>query len=307
MNRKLSSYIIQLTQDACLKSFWYKRALKSFLRRHHVSDNALASLAGESKRDFLYRLFDQLVATKENKGHAVILEMARDLAAQTAFPDLKNVEDSSQRIADAKEAVHLLAVEVRKVDTKLEDERERRERQRRAAELRQKAIQACETLETLKARFERNIAPMLGTQEGGYAFQKWFYDLVDYFELDCRRPYKDPDGRQVDGAITVEGTTYLVELKFQSGQADATDVDSLKAKVEAKADNTMGIMLAISGYSSVAKKGASGRRSMLLLLDHEHLYQVLGDVLRLEDVILRVQRHASQTGEAYLAVADFGK
>ena len=307
MNRKLSSYIIQLTQDACLKSFWYKRALKSFLRRHHVSDNALASLAGESKRDFLYRLFDQLVATKDNKGHAVILEMARDLAAQTAFPDLKNVEDSSQRIADAKEAVHLLAVEVKKVDAQLENEKEQRERQKRAAERRQQAIRESETLQTLKTKFESEIAPRLGTQEGGYAFQKWFYDLVDYFEIECRRPYVDPDGRQVDGAVTVDGTTFLVELKFEASQAGVTDVDSLKAKVDAKADNTMGIMLAMSGYSSVAKKGASGRRSTLLLLDHGHLYHVLGGVMRLEELVMRVKRHAAQTGQAYLAVADFGK
>ena len=53
MNRKLAPYIIQLTQDACLKSFWYKRALKSFLRRNHIHENALAALEGETKRDFL--------------------------------------------------------------------------------------------------------------------------------------------------------------------------------------------------------------------------------------------------------------
>ncbi len=306
MNRKLSSYIIQLTQDACLKSFWYKRALKSFLRQHHISENALSALASETKRDFLYRLFDLLVERKDNNGHALILEMAQDLASRRAFPDLKNVEDSDSKIADAKEAVRVLVGEVQKLDAQLKDETTRDERRTHAAERRRKSIRSAETLDSLKTRFEQQVTPLLGTQNGGYAFEKWFYELVDFFEIDCRRPYHDPDGRQIDGAITLDGTTFLVELKFQRDQAVATDVDSLKAKVDAKADNTMGIMLAISGYSSVAKQGASGRRSTLLLMDHEHLYHVLGGVMRLDELILRVKRHASQTGKAHLPVSDFG-
>jgi hypothetical protein len=66
--------------------------------------------------------------------------------------------------------------------------------------------------------------------EGGYDFQDWFYD----------------------GSLTLDGTTHLNELKFAVAQADATDIDSLRAKVDDKADNTMGIMISMSGYSSVA-------------------------------------------------------
>jgi hypothetical protein len=222
------------------------------------------------------------------------------------FPDLQSVEDSDRKIAEAKEAVRVLSGEIRKLDAQLKDETARHERRTQASERRQETIRLAETLTSLKNRFEQEITPLWGTQKGGYAFEKWFYELVDFFEIDCRRPYSDPDGRQIDGAITLDGTTFLVELKFQRGQADAPDVDSLKAKVEAKADNTMGIMLAVSGYSSVAKRGASGRRSTLLLLDHEHLYNVLEGVTLLGELILRVKRHAAQTGQAYLAVSDFG-
>ena len=113
-------------------------------------------------------------------------------------------------------------------------------------------------------------------------------------------------GRQIDGSITVGGTTYLVELKFTATQADAPDVDSLLAKVRSKADNTMGIMVSMSGYSSVAIDAASGPRSLLLLLDHRHLYLVLQGIEKFDDVIQRLSRHASQTGRAYLSPDDFG-
>jgi hypothetical protein len=60
------------------------------------------------------------------------------------------------------------------------------------------------------------------------------------------RPYTH-EGRQIDGSLTHAGTTYLVELKFTAEQAGATDIDSFLKKVNDKADNTMGIMISISG------------------------------------------------------------
>ena len=67
----------------------------------------------------------------------------------------------------------------------------------------------------------------------------------------------------------------------------------------------MGIMVSISGYSSVAKQEASGGRTPLLLADHSHLYLVLSGVMDFSDVIEKIRRHSSQTGEAYVAPADF--
>lgn len=96
-----------------------------------------------------------------------------------------------------------------------------------------------------------------------------------------------------------------MELKFTGTQADATDIDSLRAKVDDKADNTMGIMVSISAYSAVAVAGASGRQSKLLILDAAHLYFFLSGSLGFGEIISRVRRHASQTGEAYLPASKF--
>jgi hypothetical protein len=96
----------------------------------------------------------------------------------------------------------------------------------------------------------------------------------------------------------------LVELKFTAEQASATDIDSFHKKVATKADNTMGIMVSISGYSSVAHQEASGERTPLLL-DSGHIYLILDGIMGLGDVVERVRRHASQTGEAYLSASEF--
>jgi hypothetical protein len=70
---------------------------------------------------------------------------------------------------------------------------DRRERPTRLA--------AQQSLEKLQAELNA-LTPKIGTQEGGYAFEKWFYDLAIFFELDARRGYK-AGGRQIDGALTI--------------------------------------------------------------------------------------------------------
>jgi len=67
----------------------------------------------------------------------------------------------------------------------------------------------------------------------------------------------------------------------------------------------MGVMISISGYSSVAIQEASGDRTPLLLFGHDHLYLVLSGIMGLGEVVERLRRHASQTGEAYLSTNDF--
>lgn len=123
-------------------------------------------------------------------------------------------------------------------------------------------------------------------------------------EIAARRPFV-VDGWQIDGSITIGDTTYLLECKFTTNQSGAPNIDVFRAKVESKADNAMGIFVSVSGFSSVAIKGASGKKTRLLLLDHSHHYRVLEGVTSFRDVIERIRRHASQTGHAYFPVASF--
>ena len=299
----LPPHFIDLVQDALLKSFWKKQSLRNFLRRSHISETFLSQLSdSEMKRDWLDRLFPKLEATE--KGQALIQQMARSLADQTSFPDLTNWEDSSEKIRVAKEAVNALKIYLARKDSDMDEEREIANRRRASEERRQQAIRSKTDLATLKSRLD-SLCQHLGTQQGGYSFQDWFYDLMDFFEVDNRRPYV-VDGRQIDGAITIDGTTYLVELKFTVPQSDATDIDSLLAKVNAKADNTMGVMVSMSSFSSVALNEASFSKSPLLLLDHSHLYMVLAEIISFPDAVRRIKRHSSQEGKAFLATTEFG-
>lgn len=302
MAAKITPRLIELTYEAALKSYWRKNALRKFLRASYVSESFLAAWAeAESKRDLLDRMF--LTLQKTDKGKAVIYQMARNLSEQRTFPDLRNWEDSDQKIQDAHKAVQELKHYLREQDEEITSERDRAEAQQRAREEREKIQRSL----TDKAKLQQELDAMhikIGTQDGGYEFEDWFYRMLDYCEITNRRPYKT-GGRQIDGSMTLDGTTYLVELKFQKDQAGAPDVDSLKAKVSKMADNTMGVMLTMSGYSSVAISDASGNKTTILLLEASHLYLFLSGSMGFDDILSRVRRHASQTGEAFLPVNKF--
>jgi len=303
MADKLPSYFIDLVSDAALKSFWTRRALYQFLRRCHVSEQFLATWSpDETKRDFLYRLFP--VLEKGDKGKSVIKLMATSLSEQETFPDLERWEDAAEKQRAASLSVEALRAYLQKQKEEVVNLREQAEARKRVQDVRLENIRRQNDLSKLSQRLNE-LSKNIGSSAAGYAFQDWFYDLMDFYEIVSRRPYVI-EGRQIDGSVTVEGTTYLVELKFTAEQAGAPDIDTFFKKVHGKADNTMRLMISMSGYSSVAIQEASGPKSPLLLLDYNHIYVMLSGAFSFVEIVNRIRRHASQTSQAYLPPANFG-
>ena len=299
----VTPHVVQLTFEAALLSFWRTAALRTFLRECHVSESHLATWASdETKRGFLTRTFTALQRTE--RGKIVLAKMAVSLMEQSSFPDLRNWEDSNSKIAAAKQAVGELKTCIVKQREKIVSDREIEAAKEKARTERAAVQRSRLSLEKLTGRLS-DLSPKMGTAPGGYEFQEWFYDLLSYFEIENRRPYVT-SGRQIDGSVTLDGTTYLIELKFTSSQAGAPDIDVFRSKIESKADNTMGIFVSMAGYSSTAIQEASGRKTTILLLDASHIYLALTSGMSLLDIIRRVRRHASQTGESLLPVAAFG-
>lgn len=304
MTKKLSGSFVNLVYEAALKSFWRRKTLWRFLRQQGIAESFLATWnESESKRDFLDRLFMKLPEIAG--GQKLIRNMAQDLSAQESFPDLLGWENTPQLLQDARAAVASLRAALARLNEEVVSEHDRQEAQARLRKLHEETARSRSNLESLDARL-KELAQSLGTQQAGYDFQDWFYDLAAHFEVIHRKPYVTA-GRQIDGSLTVSGTTYLVETKFTRDQATAEDIDSFFKKVTDKADNTMGVMISISGYSSVAIAEASKPKTPLLLLDHGHLYFVLGGVATLPEVIERIRRHASQTSDSYLHISQLSQ
>ncbi len=242
MKIRLTPYYIGLVYEACLKSFWRKNALSKFLRQCGVAERFIATWGPEeTKRGFLDRLFVEL--PKTDRGREELLRIALYLMEQRTFPDLANWEDSSQKIKDAHDSVSKLSTYHARQQDEIQSD-EARQKPRADFQKRQEEVsRSQQTLQRLNEELN-DLGKRLGEQRAGYDFQDWFYRLLDFSETANRKPYVH-EGRQIDGSVTLAGTTYLVELKFTSSKADATDIDTFFKKVTSKADNTMGIMVSI--------------------------------------------------------------
>lgn len=302
MKSRLTPYYLELIYDACLKSFWRKSTLGKFLRQCGISESFLSTWGSdETKREFLDRLFGWLLKT--DNGRLALARISKNVMEQRSFPDLENWEDSELKIKNAHDAVSKLRIYHNEQEVEIESDETKRKSREKFYKRQEEINRSQKNIQTLSEALN-DLGHRIGTPEAGYAFQDWFYDLLDFSEITNRRPYNS-NGRQIDGSLTVSGTTYLIELKFTTGQAASTDIDSFYKKVITKADNTMGIMVSISGYSKVAIEEASGDKTPLLLMDHSHIYYVLSGIMGMSDVINRIRRHASQTGEAYLPTSNF--
>lgn len=298
MPERLPPHFVELVQDALLKSYWRRKAFRNALRRNGVAESFLATWnEDESKRDLLNRLMPALEAAE--RGPALIKQLAVHLADQVSFPDLTGWADEAEKIQAAEAAVTALKTYLDRDRSAAEVVRARAAIREEAERQRQATIKSQQDLAKLQARVIE-LHPLAGTQDGGYQFEEWFFDLAMFFDIDCRRPYK-VEGRQIDGSLTIDGTTYLVELKFTNSLTDAADIDTFMAKVTSKADNTMGLFVTMSGYTQVAIAEASRPRTPLLLVDSTHIFSVLQGLWALPELIGRLRQHASQTSEAYLA------
>ena len=257
MAPRITPHLITLCYDAAVSSFWRKSALRLFLTGVGIGNSYLATWAPEeTKRAFLSRMFAELRRNK--RGQDAILLMARALAEQREFPDLQHWDDATLKTQQAHAAVGALRRYLANQDDRKDTQADNTAAQERRRILQEQAKRSRDMLDSLSTRLAA-LSLRLGEQRAGYEFQDWFFDFLEFYEVTCRRPYV-VDGRQIDGSLTISETTYLLELKFTSHPAGAEAIDTFYKKVITKADNTMGVMVSVAGYSSVAKQEASGVR-----------------------------------------------
>jgi len=278
--------------------------LREFLLQCHISGNILERLNnGESKSIVLSVIFSSLGRNQSERNQSVLLLIAKNLLEMRTFPDLKGWEDSKQKIAAAVEAQTLLRREYEKmkivfVDTGDEGKKEVARKQRE--ELQSHIQRESKFFERL-----RDIQCRVGTQRAGYDFEDWIYEFLAFSDIQARKPYKDKNGRQIDGALELEGVNFLIEAKCTSELTSVRDIDLFRSKIDTKADNTLGLFVSMTGFTPEAIDQASYGRTPFVLMDGTHLFNlVVPRLMGIKDVIQRTMRHAAQSGRSYLPVQD---
>ena len=122
-------------------------------------------------------------------------------------------------------------------------------------------------------------------QQRGYKLEDLFCDLLQFSELEYSRPYKTPDGEQIDGNFKYEKFDYLIESKWQDGPIKQKDLSIFDGKIRGKAQSTRGLFLAANGFDENAVVKFSGDSPRIILMTGEDLAIVLSGRVLFHDAM----------------------
>jgi len=158
-----------------------------------------------------------------------------------------------------------------------------------------------EVVSGLLSRFMALMA-MTDVQRRGYAFEAFLCDLFNTFGMEARNPFR-VRGEQIDGSFQLEGSTYLLEAKWQNQFADAAALRAFHGKVEEKAAWGRGLMISYSGFTDDGLF-AFGRGKKIVCMDGRDIYEALQHAIPLDRVISEKARQAASNGTIFRRVSD---
>ncbi len=143
-----------------------------------------------------------------------------------------------------------------------------------------------EGLTDLNARFLALAAlTNMTPQQRGFKLETLFFDLLHFAEFEHAKPYRTPNGEQIDGQFKYEKFDYLVEAKWIAGLTKQKDLSIFDGKIRGKAQSTRGLFLSAEGFDDNAVIKFSGDAPRIVLMTGEDLAIVLNGTMPIFDVM----------------------
>jgi len=260
-----------LVKEGIANLYWYKSYLKKAWLAAGVPEKLVESLFAErdaegntlSKRRLMDRLYESLRKADYNRRLEVSRNFVRTLAEQKDF----SRQAPEHRIEVAERAAL-------KIKQELANQREQHESResinRRAAQAQRETYDS----QRSKLNFRFIDAMKLDPQKRGIELEKIFAGLIRISGIPVEEAFRII-GEQIDGALKYDGHYYLVELRWREKKTDQAQIASLYLKVEGKLDGR-GIFISMNGYSSeVVESLPKGKEVKVILLDGQHVMNVL--------------------------------
>jgi Restriction endonuclease len=163
-----------------------------------------------------------------------------------------------------------------------------------------------EALRRIRDDFYRMLTAQ-DAQQRGYDFERLLSELFALEKVAPRGSFRVL-GEQIDGSFSVGDAVYLVEARWCKKQADAPDLYVLKEKVDGKSAWTRGLFISVNGFTAPAAATFSkGRVTNLITMDGQDLTFILEDRWTLAEAIEAKKRHAGETGDIWLPLAQAEK
>ncbi len=105
---------------------------------------------------------------------------------------------------------------------------------------------------------------------------------------------------EIDVAFAIGGQRYVLEAKWEQSKADTGDVAKLQRRVGQRFQGTVGLFVAMAGYSPDALDEVDrGGRLEVLLLDRQHFEAMLSGLVPPHELLKLIHDRAAFRGEAH--------
>jgi hypothetical protein len=286
-----------LIKDGIANLYWYKGDLQKAWLRSGVSSavrDEIVRLKSEegrelSKRRQMDALYERLRSGDYNRRLEISRNFVRILIEHTGFTP----KNEKHRVEFAERS----ALKLRELIRQQEKDREYRDSIRASAE---KASRETYESKLGELRIKFSEAHDLPPQKKGYALEKLFTELMRISGIPVEEPFRI-EGEQLDGAVKYDGHYYLVELKWVEGKTEPKEIGHFFYKVDGKLQ-ARGLFIAMNGFSGGAIATLpKGKELKVLLLDGNHLANVIYGHYKFQELLEHSIRQASLRGEIYCA------
>lgn len=142
----------------------------------------------------------------------------------------------------------------------------------------------------------------LEPQRRGYMFEKFLKDLFDFAGLHANDPFRIV-GEQIDGSFQHDNNTYLLEAKYRNCQANESDLNNFRGKVEGKAIWARGLFISYAGFTQQGLEAFMvGKRANIIGMDGQDLYFILEGRMSLVEAIRLKARRAAERNQCFVSV-----
>lgn len=167
---------------------------------------------------------------------------------------------------------------------------------------RQRAVDHENALAALLARF-LELHQWSDRQAAGRELEALLKAVFTEFDLQPRGSFVVP-GEQIDGSIVLDGSSYLVEAKWEATPIGLSHLLVFREKVAAKSAFTRGVFVSINGYERGAISGiTAGKQPNFLMIDGAHLFAVLRGDQNLTSLLRALLRELADTGRPYVPLS----
>lgn len=272
----------------------FERYIRNGLRNHpeilaRLDFSQTKRLVAGSVVDFL-----QSDAVYDSTTLALMIEIAE----MTTFPNLARQVDAAERIAIAKDAVKVLATLTEAYRRDLDD----KERLRREHESHERATEVRRIRARALAEIKQNFIELHAETDRhgrGRRFERLLHRLFEIHDMQPRLSYSI-SFEQIDGSLTFDTDDYLLEAKWWANPVDRAEADVFAAKICRKGRNTLGIFIAVNGFTEGFRSVVHPSGTPFVTFDGQDLFHVLDERVDLANLLRSKRRHLNDTGSCWL-------